>query len=563
MPEEPNNYKVPKVKRIAIYTRKSNDENLTNAVTSIDSQKSCCRSYIEIQKVNGWEECAETFDDPAESGKSLKRPAIQRLLKRIGEGKIDGVIVYKLDRLTRNSKDFHGLLEMFEKHDVAFISSTESIDTKSPQGRLMTAIMVQFAQYDRELDVMRSQDFHLARARKGLWTGGLPPLGYEVKDKLLIVNEKEAELVNRIFNMYVKYQSTIRVATELNQLGFKRKLYKTEAGKPFGGKTFDMDSVLRILQRKVYIGYVRNSRTKQEFPGQQKPIVDPSMFKQVQELLASKNHRGGEVHYGVNKHGVLLKGLIGCGECGNAIVPTFRYKNGKTYLYYRCLAKSNGMPHKCAVAPLGARKFESYVVENLAALGWDRAFLAGIVAKAQEKAKSCITPLDKEKRVLEGQLKKIQGELRQLVTLVKAGSASNEVAEEIQRLEESKKDLNGRIGKIEAQASHSQKAVYDVDAIQGALQRFAANINKLPVDLQVKAIRTLVEKITVFKDRVTIKVYEVPVVEVHNTVDEKWVLGGCALPEQQEPKTQNKQNTHRIGVGELSKKWRPLGDSNP
>ena len=123
---------------IAVYTRKSNDENLTGEVTSLDSQKGVCRSYIQIQKEKGWQEFPETFDDPAESGKDLKRPAMKRRLHRIQEGNIQGVIVYKLDRLTRNSRDFHMLLELFEKHNVAFISATESIDTKSPQGRLMS-----------------------------------------------------------------------------------------------------------------------------------------------------------------------------------------------------------------------------------------------------------------------------------------------------------------------------------------------------------------------------------------------------------------------------------------
>ncbi|OGS08283.1 MAG: hypothetical protein A2270_10655 [Elusimicrobia bacterium RIFOXYA12_FULL_51_18] len=563
MPEEVSILKAPKVKRIALYCRKSNDENLTNNVTSIDAQKSCCRSYIEIQKSNGWEECQEAFDDPAESGKSLKRPAMQRLLKRIAEGKVDGVIVYKIDRLTRNSKDFHGLLELFEKHDVAFVSATESIDTKSPQGRLMTAIMIQFAQYDRELDVLRSQDFHLARAKKGLWSGGWHPLGYDIKEKMLVVNEKEAELVNRIFNMYVKYHSTMRVAQELNQLGFRRKLYKIKTGKTYGGKPFDMDGVLTILQQKAYMGSIQNTRTKQAFPGQHKPIINPELFAEVQELLLSRNHRGGEVHFAVNKHGFLLKGLLSCGECGNAIVPTFGNKKGKAHLYYKCLSGSNGLPHNCAITPLGARKLEAYIVENIAAIGWDRPFLESVVTKTQQKAKECLTPLAKDRQVIEGQLKTIQGELRQLVNLVKAGSASAEVADEIQHLEEAKKDLAGRILKIEALTSHSLKAVYDVDVIQGTFQRFAIFINRLPVELQIKAIRLLVERITIFKDHVVVKIFESPVEDIQKALDEKFVFRGGCLPEQGGPKTNFKQNNPRIGVVEVDKSWRGQGDSNP
>jgi len=564
MPEEAQNLNETKVKRIAIYCRKSNDENLVNNVTSLDAQRSCCRSYIAIQKANQWVEYPEVYDDPAESGKNLKRPAMQRLLKRIAEGGIDGVIVYKLDRLTRNSKDFIGLLELFEKHNVAFISATESLDTKSPQGRLMTSILVNFAQYSRETDVVRAQDFHLARAKKGLWSAGLYPLGYDLKEKMLVVNEKEAELVNRIFNMYVEYQSTVRVAQELNDLGFHRKVYKTKGGKSFGGRPFNMDGVLRILQCRLYIGFIQNRLTNKEFPGQHKPIVDTALFNQVQELLATRNHRGGEVHYTANKHGFLLKGLLTCGECGNAIVATFRHKKEtKTdYLYYKCLAQSGGLPHKCAVGAIGARKLESYVVENLAALGWDRPFLEKVVAIAQKKAKESIRPMDKERQEVEDRLKTIRGELRRLVDLVKAGSASGAVADEIQRLEGVKKDLKDRILKIEARSAYSKKAVYDVDVIQGALQRFAMFINRLPVDLQVKAIRAIVEKITIYKDHVNIKVRETPVGEIQKALDKNLSFGGCRLPSQWGVNNKKGVKIPPNRFVESEVKWRGRRDSN-
>lgn len=193
---------------------------------------------------------------------------MKRLLQHISEGKINGVIVYKLDRLTRNSRDFHYLLELFEKHNVAFISATESIDTKSPQGRLMTAIMIQFAQYDRELDQERSRDFILARARKGLWPTGMPPLGYDLRDKMLVINEPEADIVRLIFDLYLKHKSVISVVKELNRLGYRRKLFKSKDGKLIGGKHFDIASVIRILKRKTYIGIIEHSGTKQEFKGQ-------------------------------------------------------------------------------------------------------------------------------------------------------------------------------------------------------------------------------------------------------------------------------------------------------
>ena len=559
-----------KIKLIAVYTRKSNDENLGNNVTSLDSQKSCCRSYINIQQANGWQEYPEVFDDPAESGKSLKRPAMQRLLKIIGEGKIDGVIVYKLDRLTRNSKDFHYLLELFEKHNVAFISATESIDTKSPQGRLMTAIMVQFAQYDRELDQERSKDFHLSRAKKGLWCGGLPPLGYDAKDKLLVVNEKEAELVRRIFALYIQHQSTIRVAEELNRLGFRRKAYQTLTGKPYGGQPFDMDGVLRVLQRKVYTGIVRNERTGQEFPGQHTPIIETAQFEYVQKLLASRNHRGGEVHYAANKYGFLLKGMIRCGECGSAVTPYIRPKKDKVYLYYKCLGQKTNLGDKCAFTSIGARKLEEFIIEKLAAIGWDRPFLEDVLAKAQKLTKASIGPLEAEKRKLQEHLNGLQTQIQGLVEMAKSGGATKQTADELARLESAKVEITARIAQLEAIIAHRQRAVYDVDAVQGVFKRFALFINRIPLEHKMRIIRLLVERVIISTNRIEVRLRELPVGDLQKALDKRLLSGdmrevfrGDGFAERRGPNATANKNCHRSSVAEFGQDWRGRRDLNP
>ncbi|MBI5244526.1 MAG: recombinase family protein, partial [Elusimicrobia bacterium] len=421
---------------IAVYTRKSNDENLNIEVTSIDNQKGCCRSYIEIQKHKGWREYPETFDDPAQSGKSLDRPAMKRILQRIQEGKVQGVIVYKLDRLTRNSRDFHGLLELFEKHGVAFISATESIDTKSPQGRLMTAIMVQFAQYDRELDQERSRDTHLARARKGLWCAGLPPLGYDIKDKLLVVNPQEAELVREIFGLYLRHKSTLVVAKELNRLNYRRKTYKAQDGRLLGGKPFDPDTVCGILRRKVYIGIITNGRSGQEFPGLHTPLVSPRVFEKVQAILAGHRLREEATQYANNKHGFLLKGLVRCGECDAAMVGFVQPKKGKQYRYYRCIGRDNGRRSFCPVKCIGADKIEEFVIEKLAVIGSDRPFLERVVHKVAKESKSKIRPMKREMRRIEQRIRETRREMQNLLNMVKSGGNSQGASAEIKRLED-------------------------------------------------------------------------------------------------------------------------------
>lgn len=553
-------HKKPTV-QIAIYTRKSNDENLNGAVTSIDNQKTCCRGYIAIQREKGWREYPEAFDDPAESGKSFKRPAVQRLLKCIEAGKIQGVIVYKLDRMTRNSRDFHMLLELFEKHNVAFISATESIDTKSPQGRLMTAIMVQFAQYDREMDVERSKDFHLARARKGLWCAGLPPLGYDIKDKLLVLNEDEASLVRRIFTLYLERQSALTVAQEMDRLGFRRKAYKTLEGKVFGGKSFDPDSVVRILQRKLYIGIITNERTGKEFPGQHTPIVPPAVFEKAQALLKSHIRRQGHVSESANKYGFRLKGLTRCGECKNAVIPYIRPKVKKVYLYYKCLAKMNGLPVRCSVTSIGAQKLEEYVIEKLAAVGWDRPFLERVVEKVNALAKKQVGPMEEERKELTGRLSIVCREIGNIVGMAKAQGASQELTQEMGKLEDTRKTLEARLHELAGQISFRKRAVYDVDAIQGALQHFARFIYKLPVEQQIRTIRALVDRVVLFKDRVRVELHELPIPDFQRALD---IRTGGSGPKVQVPTTSRSggQN-HRTAVVEVRQNWRGRRDLNP
>jgi len=549
-----------KVKRIAIYTRKSNDDNLATNVTSLDAQKSCCRSYINIQKANRWEEYPEVFDDAAESGRSLKRPAMQRLLKCVEEDKIDGVIVYKLDRITRNSKDFHYLLELFEKHDVAFISATESIDTKSPQGRLMTAIMVQFAQYDREMDQERSKDFHLARAKKGLWCGGVPPLGYDSKDKLLVVNEEEADLVRRIFNLYLEHQSAQVVSQELGRLGFKRKTHKTLDGKVFGGSRFDKKNVIRILQRKVYIGLVRNERTKQDFPGQQQPIVAPAIFERAQELLKSHSQREGPSNYKPNKYGFRLKGLVRCGECHSAVVAYIRPKpkTGKIYQYYRCQARANGVPGGCSVTSIGAQKLEEFIIEKLAAVGWSRPLLEKVVENVKRLSGEHLADLEKEKRKLENQLATTRHEMEKMVGLIRIHPANKELHDEMDKLDATKQTLEVTVCDLAAQISFRKEAVYDVGAVQGIFQHFAKFIYRLPVEQQINAIHLLVKQVLLFKDKVKVELHELPISDLQKALDGEIAKGGVEQFASLRSRTTGGKKLHLNGtaVVEVPDKWR-------
>ena len=553
---------------IAIYARKSNDENLMGEVTSLDAQTGCCRSYIQIQKEKGWVECSEKFEDPNESGKDLRRPSMKRLLRAVAQGRVNGVIVYKLDRLTRNRKDFDGLLELFEKHNVALISATESLDTKSPQGRLMVSMLMQFAQYSRELDVERSKDFHLARAKKGLWCGGLAPLGYDLKEKLLVINEDEAKLVRRIFELYIERQSTFRVADELNRRGYRRKVYTTEKGEPFGGKSFDPDTIVRILQRKVYIGFVTNDRTGLEFPGQHKPIVDPQVFETAQRLLKSHNVRERAPSEGRNKHGFLFKGLIRCGECDSAMVSIVQPKKARVYLYYKCIGKVNGLPARCAVGTINAKKVEENLVERLAAIGYDRPLLERVIDKVNVAARRQLGPLENEKREIHGQLSSLEQKARYLLSLAGGADGVESAKKELRELEAAKATLEARMGELDAKIGFQKKAVFDVDVIQGVLQRFARFIYRLPPEMQARTMRLLFKQVRVYKDRITAELHELPIADLQRALDVKVPF----LPKSLKPRRcRHQQGSNvtfspdeaRTTVHASEENWRGRRDSNP
>lgn len=492
---------------MAIYTRKSGDENLVGAVTSIENQKEVCRNYIGIFKEMGWKEYPVPYDDPAESGKDLERPAMQRLLEAVKGGRVQAVVVYKLDRLTRNSKDFHGLVDLFEKHEVGLVSATEQLDTKSPQGRLMTYIMAQFAQYDRELDQERAKDFHLARARKGFWCGGLPPLGYNSKDKKLTVNEEGAKLVRRIFDLYLEFRSAARVAEELNRLGFRRPSYDTKKGRHYGGQQFDEYSVTRTLQQKIYVGKIVNSRTGMEFPSQYPAIIEPEVFDQVQKLM-EEHERHERTEYCTNKNGFLLKHLPRCGKCGSALVGYVRPKKNKVYRYYRCMANVEGKPVPCDFLSIPAEKLEEMVLSRLDNVSWDRTALKLSVGEAEQHSKEKIAELEAEKKDLDVNLRKTRREIENFRLNAKDCGHIEAVQKELARLETVERELAAYIPKLEARIANQKVAGYDANSAQKVFQQVNQKLKNLPVPQQVKIIRTLVKGVKVWKDRVQLDLNE-------------------------------------------------------
>jgi site-specific DNA recombinase len=317
-----------KLLRCAIYTRKSTDHNLELEFNSLDAQREACEAYIKSQAHEGWRLVPDRYDDGAFSGASLDRPALQELLTEVGAGKIDIIVVYKVDRLTRSLADFAKLVELFDQHAVSFVSVTQSFNTTSSMGRLTLNVLLSFAQFEREVIGERVRDKIAASKAKGIWVGGSVPLGYASVKKKLVVVPEEAETVRLIFRRYLELGSIRDLLEDLDRKGIRTRCQTLATGQTRGGIRFGVGSLAHLLQNRFYIGeVVYRSATH---PGEQEPILDRELFDAVQaKLAAGANTRQLKLRASPS----ILAGRI-FDECGNRMTPTHTNKQGARYRYY-------------------------------------------------------------------------------------------------------------------------------------------------------------------------------------------------------------------------------------
>src|SRR6266550_4248060 len=274
------NEAVSKLARCAVYTRKSTEYNLELAFNSLDAQREACEAYIKSQAHEGWRLIPTRYDDGAFSGASLERPALQQLLAEVRAGKIDVVLVYKVDRLTRSLADFAKLIELFDAHGVSFVSVTQSFNTSSSMGRLTLNVLLSFAQFERELIGERVRDKIAASKRKGLWVGGPVPLGYAAVDKKVVVVAAEAAAVRTIFARYLALGSIRALAEDLDRRGICSKPRRLSNGRTVGGGRFGVGALAYLLKNRFYIGEVVYHGEVNR--GDHTPILGPDLFEAVQ-----------------------------------------------------------------------------------------------------------------------------------------------------------------------------------------------------------------------------------------------------------------------------------------
>jgi site-specific DNA recombinase len=283
--------------RCAIYTRKSSDEGLEQAFNTLDAQREACAAFILSQKHEGWTVLPTLYDDGGYSGGTLDRPALQRLLADIAEAKVDVVAVYKIDRLTRSLFDFAKIVEAFDARGVSFVSITQQFNTTTSMGRLTLNVLLSFAQFEREVAGERIRDKIAASKKKGMWMGGLPALGYDVRDRKLIVNKEEAQTLLYIFRRYVELRSVRALKVELDAAGIRSKHRSFTDGTVYGGHKLSRGALYLMLQNRIYRGEITHKGSA--YPGEHKAIVDNALWDKVQAVLAEKIDRatGADAKY--------------------------------------------------------------------------------------------------------------------------------------------------------------------------------------------------------------------------------------------------------------------------
>jgi site-specific DNA recombinase len=352
----------PKLLRCAIYTRKSTEHGLEQEFNSLDAQRDACEAYIKSQASQGWRALPQHYDDPAYSGGNLARPALKKLLADIEAGRINVVVVYKIDRLTRSLADFAKLVEAFDAKSISFVAVTQQFNTTTSMGRLTLNVLLSFAQFERELSSERVRDKIAASRRKGKWTGGTVPLGYDAKDKKLVINKAEAETVRIIFRRYLELQSFSKLVADLDHKRIVTKRRNTKAAKFNGAIPFTYGPLAYFLKNRVYLGEVHHGG--KWFEGEHKAILDRAIFDRVQELLASKSKGRKKKR---SESGALLLGKL-YDDRGNLMSPSFSSKNGVRYRFYVSSALLRGRKAAAgSVARVPAQTVEQLILHALRA----------------------------------------------------------------------------------------------------------------------------------------------------------------------------------------------------
>jgi site-specific DNA recombinase len=468
--------------RCAVYTRKSTEEGLNQEFNTLDAQRDAALAYIASQKAAGWVALPERYDDGGYSGGSTDRPALKRLLADIEAGKVDAVVTYKLDRLSRSLLDFATLMANFEKHGVAFVSVTQQFASNTSMGKLTLHILMSFAQFEREVIAERTRDKIAATRKRGIYSVGKPILGYDLvaapppfTGKRMVVNENEAAIVRELFQAYLEHKSLLKVVKLCEQRAWRTKAWTASSGRVMGGQPFAKPEVSRLLRNVLYVGKVAHHQ--HVYDGEHDAVVDADTFAAVQQQLKIASKAGGS---GQATNANPLRGLVRCKACSCAMtMSTVTRKGKKSSTVHRYLVCSNASKRGRAACPspsLPARDLEQFVLDQLKPMLTEDATLAGVVEEARQQLADAAQRRVDELAALREQLAS------------QAGAVGRDAAKERERLKRQIKALETRIAADEAKH-------IDADEIAGAVESFDSLWAAMQPGEREQLMKAMVERV--------------------------------------------------------------------
>jgi site-specific DNA recombinase len=481
--------------RCAIYTRKSTEEGLDREFNSLDAQREAAEAYIASQRHEGWVALPGQFDDGGFSGGTMDRPALQRLLADVEAGRVDCVVVYKVDRLSRSLLDFARIIETFDRKGVSFVSVTQQFNTTSSMGRLTLNILLSFAQFEREIIAERIRDKVSSARRKGKYMGGMPVLGYDVDraNRRLVVNPTEAELVQRVFRRFLQIGSTTELARELNAQGFTTKTWTTQKGRVRPGSPWSKDHIYHLLNNPLYLGEVSHKGSR--YPGEQEAIVSRDLWDKAHAILG-QNYRARTAKTRAETP-ALLRGLLRCAHCGCAMGPSFTRRRGRVYRYYLCVRASKHGREACPVRTLAAGEIERAVVDQLRRLFATPELVAATLRAAREQGDASLREASQQRADATAALAALKEEARQLTSRTYGDSAL--VAGRLAKLSEQVEEQERLLTQAEEEIAALSSRVTEREVIE-ALRSLDPLWEELFPAEQERIVQLLVSRVEVGPD---------------------------------------------------------------
>ena len=500
------------IKIAAIYARVSTDEQTIGQFTSTDAQIERCKNFIGSR--DNWEVYSKIYRDDGFSGKDTKRPAFQELLRDSQKGLFNIIVTYKLDRFSRSILDFLTIMQQFEDLKIVFISTTELFDTGHPTGRLFMNMIINFAQYERELIAERTKDKRESMAIKGLYLGGRPVIGYDIEKKELKINKHESGIVKQIFDLYLEKLSYFLTAKQMNDSGFRNKSLVVKKGKnegkKIGGKIFTKDAIRSILKNPIYIGKIKHN--DKLFDGIHKPIIETSIYNSVQKYIG--NNAENKKSPIQNKSQFLLSGLIICLKCGSTMTISYSEKTLKNkkkirFRYYQCTKVNKESSSACSIKRVNADLIENFILEQIKELGKNKELIKAISDRANNSIDIIIKPKKENYNTLQTERIQIEKELNNCLKYIKnydIPKKPSTLMDEMSSLEVRKKRIIEQQNKLKIDISDER--IIDADVMNYCFQNFNDAFDNMPFEDKIKLIKLFIKCIYYNGEEVIINFWE-------------------------------------------------------